>query len=416
VSLDAGVGPYTVPAVAGVCPTGYVLSGPPVALLPAGALCFLNLATLTAFQNINTAVTTFTAANPGCVLTTTAGGLGTATATPATGTATPLIGENGPTAGQICINALGGIEFGQGATLGTTQVQAIADYPYYRGLHPAVSSAVITKVFTSLFNKSVTVTPKAGSVGPAGTTTYTVTITGVDICGFPIVGEPVQVYALTSNAGSVVLAPTSLPAIPFSTSAATVFLGPTGTATLSLEVLNTALGTGGLVIKAVFPVERLERFFTVIPGQLPNQTVTQLYPPGYNMVGGPPGSNFGASEALFAYDAVAKTYTNVTGSATSLSSAPPTCTGYWSYFAATASVNLPANSTVASPASCTLQPGWNLVGNPFSSAAILPTGTTAYWWNPATQSYQAVGQIPLGGAVWVFNSGSATTTLTLTKS
>jgi hypothetical protein len=175
------------------------------------------------------------------------------------------------------------------------------------------------------------------------------------------------------------------------------------------------VGSNGVVVKVVFPVEGIERFATVIAPTSPTATVTQIYPPGYNQIGGPSGSNFGAAEAVFSYDSTANAYTNVTASSTSLSSAPPACTGYWAYFAAPAAVTLPATSKPGDTATCSLASGWNLVGNPFASAASLPSGTTAYHWNPSASAYDTVGQIPLGGSVWIYNSGAATTiTLTAT--
>jgi len=420
VALQTGVASQVAP-VAGVCPSGYYPA--PTASAPLN--CILNYATLgtsaapggTAFSNIS-AASTFSASSPGCITTTAAGGT-----TPTTQT-NPVVGATGPTPGQICINSLGGIEFGANATLGTTVVQAVADYPYTRGLHPPVASGALTKIWTSAFNKSLTVSPipsgstgctpgstGCGLPGPNGTTTYTVTITATDICGNPVYGEPVNVFLL-GNAGAAVLAPTGANAIVTGTNTSTVFLDATGTAVLSLEILNTAIGTQGLVVKAVFPLERVERFVTVVPGTITGQTTTVLYTPGYNQVGGPPGSNFSSAEGLFSWDPVGQTYTNATASAANISSAAPSCTGYWAYFAAATAVNLPATSTSGQTAACSLAAGWNLVGNPFSTPAALPSGTTAYHWNGS--SYDTVGSIPVGGAVWIFEAAAATVTLTAT--
>jgi hypothetical protein len=254
--------------------------------------------------------------------------------------------------------------------------------------------------------------------GPAGTgtTTYTVTITANDLCGNPLTGEPVQVYAV-GNAGAVVLAPIA-GGTALSSTNALVVLGTggaaAGTATLSLEVLNAALGNNGLLIKAVFPLEGIERFFTVVAPAPTNQTVQVIYTPGYNMVGGPSNSNFSSAEAVFSYSSSANAYSNVTASAANLSSAPPACTGYFAYFAAATAVNIPATSKPGDTAACTLHPGWNLIGNPFASPATLPTGTTAYHFNGT--GYDTVGAIPVGGAVYIFNGGTADTSLTLTAS
>ncbi len=399
VSLQTGVSAQVAP-VAGVCPTNYTLT-------PGGTNCLLNYKSLTGFQNITALGTAV-----GCIATTPAGGNSAVPApTAATAGVTPsTVGGTGPASGQICINNLGGIEFGPQATLGLTTVQAIADYPYARE-HPAVSSGVINKVWTSGFAKTLTVssTPIAG---PSGTSSYTVTIQGFDICGNAIVGEPVEVYALTGAAGAVVLAPTGTGGSSNGTGAATVYLNSSGTATLSLEVLNQALGTSGLVVKAVFPLEEVERFVTVIAGTTGPTTTTQIYPPGYNMVGGPAGTNFGAAEALFTYDATSGTY--ATASSTNISSAAPSCVGYWAYFASATSVNITVTSKPGDTATCQLSQGWNLVGDPFGSAAQLPSGVVAYHYNPTSQAYDQVSQIPVGGAVFIYEAGPNTVLLTAT--
>src|SRR5207302_1107540 len=153
----------------------------------------------------------------------------------------------------------------------------------------------------------------------------------------------------------------------------------TGTATFSLEVLNTAIGTQGLVVKAVFPFERIERFATVISGSS-TTSVTVVYAPGWQQIGGPTGSNFSVVEALFSWDAGAQSYANATASAGNLSSAAPGCTGYWGYFAAAMAVSLPATSKSGDTATCTLKSGWNLVGNLFGAPATLHSVVKAYHW------------------------------------
>jgi hypothetical protein len=307
------------------------------------------------------------------------------------------------------VNGLGGVEFGPGAVLGSTTLQAVADYPYTRGDHAPISSASLTKIWTSGFVKSLAVTP--GPTAPAGTgiTNYNVTITALDICGNPLVGEPVQVFAL-GNAGAVVLAPMGS-GTALGTGNANVVIGSSGTATLSLEVLQSAIGNQGLVIKAVFPLEAVERIFVVQSGTAGQQT-TVLYGPGYNQIGGPAGSNFSMAEAVFSYNASTGTYANATAAAGNLSSAAPSCTGYWAYFAAATAVNLPSTSKAGDTASCTLAPGFNLIGNPFGSAATIQSGFTAYHFNGT--SYDVTQTIPVGGSVFLYNPGTASTTVTLT--
>ncbi|HZU14065.1 MAG TPA: hypothetical protein VFB58_14590 [Chloroflexota bacterium] len=393
VGLTTGFNQQVLPTN-GVCPTGYT----PVPTAAAPTNCIAPLAALGAagFGNVAAALK----AGAGCYNTDNTGAFSAA--------AGATVGPNGPAAGQICVNSLGNIELGTGAALGSTTVQAIADYPYTRGEHPQISSGSITKVFTSMFAKSVSVS--TGTAGPAGTTSYTVTITATDVCGNALVGEPIYVYALGPS-GGVVLSPTGASDIANSSSSATVFVNPaTGTSVLSLEVLGTAIGTSGLVIKVVFPAEGIERFATVIPGSTTPSTVTVNYNSGYQMIGGPSNSNFGVAEAVFSYSPTTNAYSNVTASDAALSSAPPACTGYWAYFAAPASVSLPATSKPGDTATCTLAAGWNLVGNPFASPATLPAGTVAYHWNGT--SYDTVGSIPVGGAVWVYMTAAGSLTLT----
>jgi hypothetical protein len=399
------------PVPAGGCPTGYLTT-----TNAAGASigCVLPLAALgtAGFGGFSNVATVNAAAANTCYNTSSTGG---ATVAPtATGTPGPVIGANGPAAGQICKNALGAIEFGAGAALGSTTIQAIAEYPYTRGEHAQIASGVLTKVFTSAFVKSVQlVGPATGTAGPANTTTFTVQITAKDVCGNPISAEPIQVYAL-GNAGSVVLAPVISAGgtiISSSSNSAVVTVGSAGTATLSLEVLNTAVGTQGLVVKVVFPYENIERFVTVIPGTGTTSFFQQSYGPGWNQVGGPAGSNFGVAEALFDYSTTAGTYTDVTGTSTNISSAPPNCTGYWAYFANAVTVNLPV-TTNATPATCTVAKGWVLLGNPFTTPATLPAGVTAYHWNGT--AYVVTNQIPVGGSVWVDNTAGTLTSIVLT--
>jgi hypothetical protein len=405
VALNTNILPQVPASATGTCPSGYgfvATNNVATCLLPFSALA------ANGFSLVGKATSLFSAANPGCIQTFPSG-----TTAVLSGV---QVGAHGPGNGQICVNSLGGIEFGANAALGTTTVQAVADYPYVRGEHPPISSAPLTKVFTSLFLKDVTVT--GPTAGPAGTSAYVVTITALDVCGNPIAGEPIQVFAL-GNAGAAVLAPVSFGAAVVSgTTSSVVTVIPAGnpgagTATLSLEVLNTAIGTQGLVVKAVFTFERIERFATVISGSTPGQTATVVYAPGWQQIGGPPGSNFSVVEALFSYDAASQSYTNATAAAGNLSSAAPGCTGYWGYFAAAMAVGLPATSQSGQTAACTLAAGWNLVGNPFSTPAKIASGVTAYHWNGT--SYDTVGVIPTGGSVWVYNDGTlGTLTLTAT--
>jgi hypothetical protein len=405
VALSTGIATMVPVPTSGVCPAGYSAATSPTGVTTG---CFLSLTTgaVAAFPGVAAATKAFSAGNPGCI-STSVGASGVTV-----GTSTATIGANGPTSGNvICINSLGGIEFGTGAALASTSVQAVADYPYTRGEHPPVASATLTKVWTSAFNKSISVTSTGAAPGGVGVNNYLVTVNAVDICNNPLVGEPVSVYVL-GPAGAAVLAPVSVGQFYSGTgTSANVTVGAAGSATFSLEVLSSALGSSSLLVKVVFPLEGIERFATVVTGTpVSGATAPVSYAPGWQQVGGPAGSNFSVAEALYSWDATGQAYTAAT--AGTISSAAPSCTGYWAFFASAMSLSLPQSSNAGDTATCNLAPGWNLVGNPFSSPAQLPSGTTGYHWNGT--SYDAVGQIPLGGSVWLYNSGSAATTVTLT--
>lgn len=121
------------------------------------------------------------------------------------------------------------------------------------------------------------------------------------------------------------------------------------------------------------------------------------YPPGWDMAGAPPGTDLSAAQALFTY--------GPGGYTTPGDSRAMLCQGYWFATGAPNHWLVPLSGRPpASDQTCSLQAGWNMVGNPFFTAALLPAGTLAYTWTEGR--YEAVDAIPLGGAVWI-NAASA---------
>jgi hypothetical protein len=125
------------------------------------------------------------------------------------------------------------------------------------------------------------------------------------------------------------------------------------------------------------------------------------YTTGYNMVGGPTGTDLSAADEAFSFANSA--YTLLTGPATA-------CQGYFAYFTHPTTIGLP--SATGPTRVCHLGAGWTLLGNPFSGAALLPSGTTGAYWNPTTKSYSQVTAIPQGGAVYVYTTVAQDITLT----
>lgn len=125
------------------------------------------------------------------------------------------------------------------------------------------------------------------------------------------------------------------------------------------------------------------------------------------MVGGPPGTNFSAATILWAY--------GPNGYFTPTSGVVGACEGLWAYFPTPVSVSLD-QTAVGPTATCPLQEGWNLLGNPFAGAAQLPSGTVAYHWNNNRGGYDVVNTIPVGGSVWVYTALPRTIVLTYVPS
>jgi hypothetical protein len=117
------------------------------------------------------------------------------------------------------------------------------------------------------------------------------------------------------------------------------------------------------------------------------------YQPGLNMIGGPPDTDFSPALALFAYGSG--------GYVTPPSKVAAFCAGYWAYFQTQVTITL-APAPTTSSVSCALQAGYNLVSNPFHQDVTLPSGTTAFYWDPTRLAYSAVTAIPVGGAAWVY--------------
>lgn len=129
--------------------------------------------------------------------------------------------------------------------------------------------------------------------------------------------------------------------------------------------------------------------------------VTASYVAGWNMVGGPAGTDLSAASEL-------ATWSSNTYVVPPISITQP-CQGYWAYFAQPATVTLPA--ATGPTQTCGLQAGWNLIGNPFSGQALLPAGVTGWYWNPSRGAYDSVTAIPPGAAVWLISDSASSITL-----
>lgn len=110
-----------------------------------------------------------------------------------------------------------------------------------------------------------------------GVAGYTITITSRVAC-FPL-DEPIDVYTLGNN-GAAVLSPLSPTAGPLQKpDHYRVTVDKTGLARLALEVWTRIIGLGGLDVKAVWPVEGVERIQPVIAAPTVTGTVVATVVP-----------------------------------------------------------------------------------------------------------------------------------------
>lgn len=94
---------------------------------------------------------------------------------------------------------------------------------------------------------------------------------------------------------------------------------------------------------------------------------------------------------LFSYDPFAGTYRGV--------KRPSLAIGRWVYFIDP--VNIPAVFEATGELDIALEPGWNMVGNPFDRDIVLPVKYTAYVLSPRIGDYKISNIIPKGGGAWI---------------
>lgn len=175
----------------------------------------------------------------------------------------------------VVLVAAAALSGGENSHAAMTAVNGFCFQSPYNTVVPCTTSPTPTRALI-LPNKTLSVSGPVAA--PLDTTTYLVTITSSIAC-FAL-DEPILVYPMGGGNGAAVLSPlqpagTAGP----SPQSVVVHVDPaTSTATLSLEVLNRALGTGGLVVKAVWPAESVERLVRVINPATP--TAVPTVPPG----------------------------------------------------------------------------------------------------------------------------------------
>jgi hypothetical protein len=175
----------------------------------------------------------------------------------------------------------------------TASVQAVPTTQLTPGIVNIGGSCFITPYFTYSPTCSVTPAPTsvasrpliqpnktlsvstAGSVTGSPVTNYTVTVTSSVAC-FSL-GEPINLYTLGNPSALALsaISPSTIP--PQDKNHYTFMVDPTThTATFSLEAFNAALDATGLAVKAVWPLEGIERVSTLIQPATATPTATAL--------------------------------------------------------------------------------------------------------------------------------------------
>lgn len=134
---------------------------------------------------------------------------------------------------------------------------------------------------------------------------------------------------------------------------------------------------------------------------------TIIYPAGWDLVSGPPGTDFSAAQGLL--------YTIQPGDSRYQSTSPGGGTksgwGYWALFASDTAVRLPAGSTT--PATVTAPAGqFFMIGNPSGSRPATVTGADAVLTYDPIQGYQQATTLPPGRGAWVFSANGGTIRVT----
>jgi hypothetical protein len=132
------------------------------------------------------------------------------------------------------------------------------------------------------------------------------------------------------------------------------------------------------------------------------------YHAGWNLVGGPAGTVFGASGPLYSPGAGATGYEAKPGDAPAEAGH-----GYWASFAADTTVVL--NSATVSSLRVNASPGqWVLVGNPNDAQAIFVTGAdTLLTWDTTAGRYVQVAELAAGQGAWALAEKDGSGVLTL---
>jgi len=122
------------------------------------------------------------------------------------------------------------------------------------------------------------------------------------------------------------------------------------------------------------------------------------YPAGWNMVAA---SETDMGTTLYTYDSADEAYVKA--------DSPVAGMGYWAFYDKPTTITVTLKATDRFDVK--LQPGWNMVGNPFDRDIAVPSKHKAYTYDSSTGDYKVTDRIPKGRSVWVMVPDTQTLTL-----
>ncbi|MHB8575918.1 MAG: hypothetical protein ACYDCQ_11380 [Dehalococcoidia bacterium] len=138
---------------------------------------------------------------------------------------------------------------------------------------------------------------------------------------------------------------------------------------------------------------------TVVPG------IRVTYPPSWNLIGGPDGTELSGVNALYTFQAGDTSYETLNGSTALVGG-----NGYWVHIDGLVSVQLPGPNPPTFSRS--LPAGqYVLIGNPLDSLALVSGADTVYIYDPAA-GYESATVLQPGQGAWAYSAAGGTLTFT----
>ena len=185
-----------------------------------------------------------------------------------------------------------------------------------------------------------------------------------------------------------------------------------GGAVCALFLAAAVLGRGGVASVAA----QTSCATPIPPGQPPppNSSNRVCYPPGWNLIGGPPFIRWPVP--LFVWDPVAGQYKQFPADSQLQSAGIGNGQGAWASFQQTTAVDLGVQGGFASVPVSLAADQWQQAGSPYAGAdtALCGSGFSAFTYDPTAGAYSQATVLTPGQGAWVYAPSGGTLTLKAT--